>query len=113
MLFRRKRETRTYDRETQKPVIRASICTGEKAAGFQDLRTGKFTEVMLLLPPAAREESRPLSGSGGDETPTQYEKGGLPRHGAAGPLFFTALFADTPCPPAAPRRRRWDGGSDR
>ena len=43
MLFRRKRETRTYDRETQKPVIRASICTGEKAAGFQDLRTGKFT----------------------------------------------------------------------
>ena len=28
MLFRRKRETRTYDRETQKRVIRDSICTG-------------------------------------------------------------------------------------
>ncbi len=72
MLFRRKRETRTYDRETQKPVIRASICTGEKAAGFQDLRTGKFTEVMLIRTSADLEEFRRLYGIGGDEIPTQY-----------------------------------------
>ena len=71
MLFRRKRETRTYDRETQKPVIRASICTGEKAAGFQDLRTGKFTEVMLIRTSADLEEFRRLYGIGGDEIPTQ------------------------------------------
>ena len=48
MLFRRKRETRTYDRETQKPVIRASICTGERVAGFRDDRTGRFEELMLI-----------------------------------------------------------------
>ena len=34
MFFRKKQETRTYDRETQEPVIHASICTGEKVAGF-------------------------------------------------------------------------------
>ena len=25
-----------------KPVIRASICTGEEVAGFKDIRTGKI-----------------------------------------------------------------------
>ena len=37
-----------FDREHYKPVIRASICTGEQVAGFRDLRTGKFTEIMLV-----------------------------------------------------------------
>ena len=31
-----------------KPVIRASICTGEKVAGFKDIRTGKIEEIMLI-----------------------------------------------------------------
>lgn len=30
MFFKKKQETRTYDKENQKPVIRSSICTGEK-----------------------------------------------------------------------------------
>ena len=54
MFFRKKRETRTYDRETQAPVIHASICTGEKVAGFRDLRTGRFTEIMLIRTPGIR-----------------------------------------------------------
>ena len=37
-----------YDRETLRPVIRSSICTGEQTAGFQNLETGKFTEVQLI-----------------------------------------------------------------
>ncbi len=37
-----------FDREHLKPVIRASICTGEQVAGFKDLRTGHFTEIMLI-----------------------------------------------------------------
>ena len=48
MLFRRKNEQKTYDRENQKPVIRVSICTGEQTAGFQDIHTKKFEEVMLI-----------------------------------------------------------------
>ena len=31
-----------------KPVIRASICTGEEVAGFKDIRTGKIEEIMLI-----------------------------------------------------------------
>ena len=34
--------------ETQKPVLRKSICTGETTAGFKDLDTGKYLEVMLI-----------------------------------------------------------------
>ena len=37
-----------YDPETQQPAVRKSICTGEMTAGFIDLRTGKFTDLMLL-----------------------------------------------------------------
>lgn len=37
-----------FDRESQRPVIRSSICTGEQVAGFKDLRTGRFTEIMMI-----------------------------------------------------------------
>ncbi len=38
----------SFDVETQKPVLRCSICTGEQVAGFKNLKTGKFEEVMLV-----------------------------------------------------------------
>ena len=41
-------ETGAYDPERQVPVIRCSICTGEKVAGFKDKSDGHFTEVMLI-----------------------------------------------------------------
>ncbi len=47
-MFRKKNEKQIYDKENQKPIIRSSICTGEKVAGFKDIHTGKFTEVMLI-----------------------------------------------------------------
>ncbi len=37
-----------YDPEKERPVIRASICTGEQVAGFKDRKTGHFTEVLLI-----------------------------------------------------------------
>ena len=37
-----------YDPETQRPVLRCSICTGEKVAGFKNIHTGKFEEVTLI-----------------------------------------------------------------
>lgn len=48
MLFRRKAEKLSFDRENLRPVIRSSICTGEQVAGFKNIHTGKFSEVMLL-----------------------------------------------------------------
>ena len=47
-LFSKKSEKKTYDQNNQKPVIKASICNGEQVAGFKDIHTGKFEEVMLI-----------------------------------------------------------------
>ena len=47
-MFGRKKKVLGYNKETQKPVVRISICTGEKVAGFQDRATGKFTDVRLI-----------------------------------------------------------------
>jgi hypothetical protein len=48
MFFKKKTEKKTYDKESKKPVIKASICTGEQVAGFQDIHTGSFEEIMLI-----------------------------------------------------------------
>ena len=46
--FNKKLQKEPYDRSSKKPVIHASICTGEKVAGFKDIQTGKFHEVMVI-----------------------------------------------------------------
>ena len=38
----------SYDKENKKPVIRCSICTGEQVAGFKDINSGKFEDIMLI-----------------------------------------------------------------
>ena len=49
-IFKKQTQTQKqqYDKTKQKPIIRASICTGEKVAGFKDLATGQFSEIMLI-----------------------------------------------------------------
>ncbi len=37
-----------YDPNTQRAVLKCSICNGEQVAGFKDKTTGKFTEVCLI-----------------------------------------------------------------
>ena len=41
-----------FDPQTQYAVIRSSICTGEKVAGFKNKTDGHFTEVMVIKSPA-------------------------------------------------------------
>lgn len=40
--------TKQFDRAEKRPVVRVSICTGERTAGFQNVKTGRLEEVMLL-----------------------------------------------------------------
>ncbi|MCH5257692.1 MAG: aspartate dehydrogenase [Lachnospiraceae bacterium] len=47
-MFGKKKVIKQYNKENQKPVLRCSICTGEQVAGFKDINTGKFEEVMLI-----------------------------------------------------------------
>ena len=46
--FKKKLQKKTYDKVNQKPVIKCSICNGEQVAGFQNVHTGVFEEVMLI-----------------------------------------------------------------
>jgi len=49
MFGRRKRQAVSpYDKTGKIPVIRSSICTGEQVAGFKDIISGKFEELMLI-----------------------------------------------------------------
>lgn len=50
------KKTILYDKEGKIPVIRASICTGEKVAGFKDEKTGKFEDLMLIKKDADLKE---------------------------------------------------------
>ena len=49
MFGKRKRpEAIPYNKSGKIPVIRSSICTGEQVAGFKDIVSGKFEELMLI-----------------------------------------------------------------
>lgn len=43
-----KNDIKQYDKNDWKPVIKCSICNGEQVAGFKDIHTGKFEEIMLI-----------------------------------------------------------------
>ena len=59
-----------FDPETQYAVIRSSICTGEKVAGFKNKRDGHFTEVMVIR--TATDEQRFKDLYGIDSVRTEY-----------------------------------------
>ena len=45
---RKKPQVMPYDKSGMVPVIRSSICTGEQVAGFKNIASGKFEELMLI-----------------------------------------------------------------
>ncbi|MBR5358554.1 MAG: aspartate dehydrogenase [Clostridiales bacterium] len=59
-----------FDPGTQYAVIRSSICTGEKVAGFKDKKGGHFTEVMVIR--SADDERRFKEIYGLDSVRTEY-----------------------------------------
>ena len=66
MFFKKKEKKPKYDPAVKKPAIRASICTGEQSAGFKDLKTGKFTEIMLIRNPKDLQAFKDEYGIEGD-----------------------------------------------
>ena len=61
-LFKKKKISKSYDRENTKPVIKASICNGEQVAGFKEIHSGKIEEVMLIKSPAELEKFKAMYG---------------------------------------------------
>lgn len=37
-----------FDKEKYRAVLRCSICTGEQVAGFKNIHTGEFHDIMLI-----------------------------------------------------------------
>lgn len=70
MFFRKKTglkiEKKSFDAENKKPAIKASICTGEKVAGFRDIHSGKFEDIQLIRSDKDLEEFRKTYGIDGD-----------------------------------------------
>lgn len=59
---KKNKEMVSYDPEKQYAVIRSSICTGEKVAGFKNKDDGHFIEVMLIRSPADEEAFKEMYG---------------------------------------------------
>lgn len=51
-----------FDPDKQYAVIRSSICTGEKVAGFVNKEDKRFTDVMLVRTPADIEIFKEMYG---------------------------------------------------
>lgn len=57
MLFQKKRAPAPlYDPETEEPVLRCSICTGEQVAGFRNRKTRQFRESVVIRTPRELQE---------------------------------------------------------
>ena len=61
-LFINKKIIRYYDKDSKRPVIKASICTGEQVAGFKDIHTGKIEEIMLIRSEADLDNFKKMYG---------------------------------------------------
>ena len=72
MFFKRKIKKCSYDRESLRPVIRSSICTGERVAGFRNVHTGIFGDVMLIRGERDLEEFLQMYGISAEEVSTEY-----------------------------------------
>ena len=59
-----------FDPETQEAVIRSSICTGEKVAGFKNKEDGHFTEVLVLRTPKDEQYFKDIYGV--EKVKTEY-----------------------------------------
>ena len=65
-LFGKVRSKETYDPINERPMIKASICNGEQVAGFVDVKTGAFHEIMLIRYDADLDEFRRRYGITGE-----------------------------------------------
>ncbi len=60
--FKKNSNKLTYDKSTEVPVIKSSICTGEKTAGFMEINGGRYRDVMLIKTDSDIEEFKKMCG---------------------------------------------------
>ncbi|MCR5590917.1 MAG: aspartate dehydrogenase [Lachnospiraceae bacterium] len=65
-LFRKKKTPESYDSTCKKPIIKACTCNSDQVAGFRDLKSGAFEEIMMIRNADDLEEFRKRFGITGD-----------------------------------------------
>lgn len=71
-IFKNKKDKKiTYVMESLRPVIKCSICNGEQVAGFKNINTGKFEEVMLIRNDKDLEKFMTMYGISGTDVITK------------------------------------------
>ena len=55
-----------YNKEKERPVVRCSICNGERVAGFMEYGTKNFREVAFIRDNAELEDFKESCGVEGD-----------------------------------------------
>ena len=63
-------EEKSFDREKQIPVLRCSICNGERVAGFKNIHTGEFREERFIQSASELEDFKQEYGI--SELPKEY-----------------------------------------
>ncbi len=66
MFLKKKRPSKSYDEKSKKPVIKCSICNSEQVAGFKNIHSGAFEEIMLIRSPQELEDFKDLYGITGE-----------------------------------------------
>ncbi len=70
MFFGKRKQKPSIDLTGKQAVLHCSICNGEQVAGFKDMETGKFEEVMLIRNASDLEEFKRKYGV--DEVTKEY-----------------------------------------
>ena len=63
-------DRRKYDTSIQKPVLKCSICNGERVAGFKNIHTGEFREERFIQSASELEDFKQEYGI--SELPKEY-----------------------------------------
>ncbi len=48
MFGRKTVKKKEYDKGNLSPILKCGICNGEQVAGFKNIHTGRFEEIMLI-----------------------------------------------------------------
>ena len=70
MFGKRRVRRRDYDRENWRPVLKCSICNGERVAGFKNIHTGEFMEERFIQSASELEDFKQEYGI--SELPKEY-----------------------------------------
>lgn len=73
-MFGKKKEIqpKSYDKVNKIPILKCSVCTGEKVAGFKDINTNNFEDVMLIKGKEDLEEFAAMYGLNADQIKKEY-----------------------------------------